>query len=328
MLQSPAPAPAASHHRAAYLSLAASMTLVGCYVALSKPLVAALPVALLGTLRFAIGALAVPHWLRSPPGQAALGARLHALLFLQALLGNFLFTLCMLHGVRLAGSSSAGVMLALIPAAVALLARVFLGERISPRVAAAIALSVLGVAGFTLSKQELLTQAGRALQPDFAANFWGHLLLLGAVFCEASYAVIGRRVGAHCSPRRVTAIINLWGLALMAPLGWLSARDFDWSAPTVQLWALLVFYALSASVGSVWLWMNGLRLAPANVAGVFTVFLPLGATATSVLALGERLGALQALALALALAGVVLATRTPPATGGPSGAALNTRRGP
>ena len=45
----------------AYASLALCMTLVGAYVALSKPLVAAIPVLLLAWLRFGMGALAMPH---------------------------------------------------------------------------------------------------------------------------------------------------------------------------------------------------------------------------------------------------------------------------
>ena len=47
----------------AYGSLALSMALVGCYVALSKPLVAALSVFLLAWLRFGIGGDALVHWL-------------------------------------------------------------------------------------------------------------------------------------------------------------------------------------------------------------------------------------------------------------------------
>ena len=43
----------------AYLCLASSMALVGSYVALSKPLVAAMPVFLLAWLRFGIGGLAI-----------------------------------------------------------------------------------------------------------------------------------------------------------------------------------------------------------------------------------------------------------------------------
>ena len=48
------------------------MTLVGAYVALSKPLVAAMPVFLLAWLRFGIGALAMPHWLKPGPQEPPL----------------------------------------------------------------------------------------------------------------------------------------------------------------------------------------------------------------------------------------------------------------
>ena len=50
----------------AYACLALSMSLVGSYVALSKPLVAALPVFLLAWLRFGIGGAAMLHWLKKP----------------------------------------------------------------------------------------------------------------------------------------------------------------------------------------------------------------------------------------------------------------------
>ncbi|MBY0237137.1 MAG: EamA family transporter, partial [Burkholderiaceae bacterium] len=58
---------------------------------------------------------------------------------------------------------------------------------------------------------------------------------------------------------------------------------------------------------TVWLWMTGLRQVPAAKAGVFMVFLPV-ATGLVGLALGERLSPVQALAYAMALAGVLLAT--------------------
>ena len=46
------------------------MSLVGSYVALSKPLVAALPVFLLAWLRFGIGGMAMLHWLKKPANEA------------------------------------------------------------------------------------------------------------------------------------------------------------------------------------------------------------------------------------------------------------------
>lgn len=55
--------------------------------------------------------------------------------------------------------------------------------------------------------------------------------------------------------------------------------------------------------------MTGLRGVSAAEAGVFTVMLPISASLVGVLVLGEHLSDLQWLAMGLALAGLVLATR-------------------
>jgi drug/metabolite transporter (DMT)-like permease len=94
----------------------------------------------------------------------------------------------------------------------------------------------------------------------------------------------------------------------MTPLGFYVALDFNFRAVTPGSWLLLVFYALAASVWTVWLWMTGLKTVPASQAGVFTVMLPISAALTGVLVLGERLEGMQLMALGIALLGVVLAT--------------------
>jgi drug/metabolite transporter (DMT)-like permease len=285
----------------AYLSLAASMALVGSYVGLSRILVVAFPVLLLAWLRFAIAAVAMGPWLRRGPGEPPLSAADRRLLFWESFLGNFGFSICMLYGVAATSALAAGVVMAAIPAAVALLSRLFLGEAITARVRWAIVLAVLGIA---------LLAVARAPDGSGAAGapWWGYALLLGAVFCEASYVVIGKRLTAQVSPRRISALINLWGLALMTPLGLWQALDFDFGAVTAPTWGLLLFYSIAASVVTVWLWMRGLRQVPAAQAGVFTVCLPVSAAAVGVLLLEEPFGPAHAVAFALALAGLVLAT--------------------
>jgi drug/metabolite transporter (DMT)-like permease len=275
------------------------MALVGSYVGLSKLLVAAFPVFLLAWLRFGIAALAMPHWLRRRPGEAPLAPHDRVLLFWESFLGNFLFSICMLFGVKATSALAAGVVMAAIPAAVALLARGFLGERIAPRVAAAIACAAIGIGLLALAR----TPAGTA-----AAPWWGYALLLGAVLCEASYVVIGKRLTAQVSARRISALINLWGLVLVTPLGLWQALAFDFGAVTAPTWGLLVFYALAASMVSVWLWMIGLRHVPAPQAGVFTVMLPVSAALVGVVFLGEPFGTVHAVAFGFALAGLLLAT--------------------
>lgn len=285
----------------AYLCLALSMSLVGSYVALSKPLAALFPVLLLAWLRFGIGAVAMVGWLRPGPQEVPMAARTKRLLFLESFFGNFLFTLCMVTGVSLTSAITAGVTMAAIPVAVALLSWLLLGEQIARRTWAAVALAVVGIALYALAQP----QAAAADSP----NAWlGQCLLLAAVLCEAVYAVIGKQLTATLSPKRISASINLWGFALSTPLGVYWAWQFDFAAVALPMWGLLLFYALAACVWTVWLWMTGLRAVPAAQAGIFTVMLPVSAAAVGMLVLGEQISKLQLLALGIALLGVAVAT--------------------
>jgi drug/metabolite transporter (DMT)-like permease len=292
----------------AYACLALSMSLVGSYVALSKPLAAAIPVFLLAWLRFGIGGLAMLHWLRKPANEAPMAPQTQKLVFLESFLGNFLFSIFMLFGVSLTSAVSAGVIMASIPAVVALLSWAFLRERIAPRTWAAVACAALGI-GLLALPQAGTAAGGRNSEAVGAPAPWlGDLLVFGAVLCEASYAVIGKKLTGILGPKRITSLINLWGFALVTPFGAYAALRFDFAGVELGTWALLLFYSLAASIWTVWLWMTGLKVVPAAQGGVFTVMLPVSATMVGVFALGERLGPLQLMAFALALAGVLLAT--------------------
>ena len=285
---------------AAYACLAASMALVGSYVGLSKLLVAAFPVFLLAWLRFGIAAardaaLAAP---RSPARRRCRPRPRAAVL--ESFLGNFLFSICMLSGIARSTALAAGVIMAAMPAVVAVLSRVFLGERIAPRVAAGIACAVAGIA---------LRVAGAREAPAAPATLLGNALLFGAVVCEASYVVIGKRLAAQVSARRISALVNLWGLALVTPFALWQALGFDFRAVAAPMWVLLLFYAHRGQRG------HGLAL---DDAGCGTCRRrrpacsrcccrsppPRSACSSSASASTPA----QAAAFALALAGVVLAT--------------------
>lgn len=302
------PVHSASTKRQTYLlscaCLALSMGLVGSYVALSKPLLLVLPVFLLAWLRFGIGGLAMLHWLRKPPDEPPLTAATHFWLFLEALFGNFLFSIFMLYGMQLSSAISAGIVMAATPAAIALLGRIFLRERLGLRVQLAVLCAVGGIA---------LAHLGRPGAPSDSvagvdASLLGALLILAAVLCEASYAVIGKKLTGVLGARRISALVNLWGFVLMTPLGLPLFLDFDFATLSLQSWLILVYYALAASAWTVWLWMTGLVNVPATHSGIFTVFLPISAAFTGVFFLGETLASQQLLAFGIALTGVLLAT--------------------
>jgi drug/metabolite transporter (DMT)-like permease len=294
-----------------YLCLLAAMSVVGSYVALSKPLVAAIPVCVLSFLRFSIaGGLMLP-WLRRTADAPVLDAAAQRWLFLQSLFGNFLFSICMLYGVLNSNALTAGIVMAGIPAAVALLSWVMLREAISPRMGVAIGLSIAAV---------LLLQAGKPAAASGAAAHstphehyaLGVALLIGAVLCEALYVVLAKKLSGHLSPKRGSALLNAWGWALTLPLAaWqLWHTGFALGSISAAHWALLGYYAVAASVLSTWLWFTGLRHVPASQAGVYTVALPITAAVLGVLVFGEPFTPWHALALGLALGSVVCASWT------------------
>ncbi len=283
----------------AYLCLAAAMAIVGAYVGFSKALVIVFPVSLLAGMRFAIAAIAMAPWLRRPPAEAPLDARSHRLLFLESFFGNFLVSICMLFGIRQSTALAAGVIMAALPAVVALLSWWLLKERVGARVAAGIACAIAGIA---------LVAFARDAEGELASgSLAGIALLVGAVTCEALYVVIGKKLSASMGPKRISALINLWGLVLVAPFALWQLRDFSPSFIPESSWWLLLAYSIAASVVTVWLWMTGLKHVPASSAGIFTVFLPISAAAVGAFFYGEEFTTAQAGAFALALAGVVLA---------------------
>lgn len=290
-------APAKPGRPLAYAELWLSMTLVGTYVALSKPLTDAVPVAVLAFLRFAIAALVMLPWSLPRAGDPAIGRADRALLFLQSLFGNFLFTFCMLYGVSMTSATSAGVILAALPATVMVGSRLFLGEAIHPRAVWAV---LFASGGIGLLRLESAGAAGTT-----HPSWLGDLLVFGAVCCEAIYVIIGKRLAARVDPLRLSAWINLYGLLLVTPFAWRPLRVFDFALLPGSTWALLVYYSLAASVFSVWLWISGLKSVPAHHAAVFTAALPLAATAVGVLFLGEALNPSRILAVVLAVAGIV-----------------------
>jgi drug/metabolite transporter (DMT)-like permease len=243
-------------------------------------------------------------WLAREPSAPRLDAPAQRWLFLQSLLGNFLFSICMLYGVMYSNAVTAGIVMAGIPAVVALLSWLTLRERISPRMGVAIGLSVAAV---------LLLQVAKSAAPVGEHYLLGVLLLVAAVVCEASYVVLAKKLSSRLSPKRGSALLNAWGWGLMLPLAaWqLWHTGFELASISGFNWVLLAYYALAASVLSTWLWFTGLRHVPASQAGVYTSALPITAALLGVAVFNEAFTAWHALALALALASVVCASWNP-----------------
>ena len=284
----------------AYLYLLSGMAVVGAYVGFSKVIVETVPVFLLATIRFGIAVVAMLPW-TFPRGGWSTAKPLRGTLVAESFFGNFLFSICMLSGVARTSATAAGLIMSMLPAAVAILSLVALSERVDGRTLVAVALAVIGVSSLTLGR-------GGAGAADGALA--GNAFMVGAVFCEAMYVVLGKRLtSAAVGPMQISAWINLVGFVLMLPFGIWQGLSFDFARITAVLWILIFVYAIAASVLSTWLWLTGLRHVPASRAGVFTTALPITSALVGIVFLGERPTLAHGIAFVCAIAGIVLVTR-------------------
>ncbi|MDN7946362.1 DMT family transporter [Burkholderia multivorans] len=287
--------------------LVLSMLFVGVNVGIGKSIVAFVPVALLATLRFVI-AIAVLWPLFNPVKMRAVRRAEWLNLFLQAFFGTFMFTLLMLNGVQHTSAVAAGVITSTIPAIVALFAWLFLGEKPNGRALVSIVLAIAGVVTINLAN------GNAAAQGAPAGSLTGNLLILGAVCCESIYVILSRRLTQTLAPIDICAYTHLFGLLLMLPLGAGALWRFDYASVPASTWALVVWYGLSASIFSFWLWMKGIRHVAGSLAGVFSAVLPVAAAVYGIAFLGERPTFAHGIALACVVGGIVLASlRTKPA---------------
>jgi len=276
----------------AHGQLALAMSLVGANVAVAKLLAEALPIPLIAGLRCALACLVLWPLARAMEVRAPRpsGAVLRNL-FLQALFGTALYNAGLLAGLRLTTALEGGLVLATLPAVVALGSALWLRERLAPRQWAAAALAAGGMAAITLAR---LGESGE----DAGGSALGNLLVFAGVCGEAVYVLLAKRVAGQVPV--ITASLWMQGFSalVLAPFA-LPGIGAVAALADPALAGLLVFHSLTASVLCLLLWYAGLRRVPAGVAGVFTAFLPASAAVAAVALLGESFGAVHAVGFVL-----------------------------
>jgi drug/metabolite transporter (DMT)-like permease len=278
------------------------MTLTGANVAFGKAIVAAVPIYVFVLFRFIVAGAAL-----APLAAAEPGPRLKDMstgqwrdLALMSLLGMVGFTVLMFEGLKRTSAADAGIITATLPAVVAVLGVTFAGDRLTRPQGLAVALAVAGLA---------LVQASGATHGP--SSLIGNLLVAGAVLCEASFVVLGKRLTPPYRPLRLSLGANLVGLLLSIPLALAELPAFDPRSVAPGMWLLGVWYSLAASVICLWLWYRGLPHVETWLAGLATAAIPLAALAMSALYLGEPIGAGKLAGAALVIAGIVLGAFAP-----------------
>jgi len=273
------------------------MALVGANVGVAKLLAEALPIPLIAFLRCVIAVAVLWPLARMMDGRLAIGGEVARNLFWQALFGTAIYNAGLLAGLRLTTALEGGLVLATLPAVVAIGGAVFLRERLPARQWMAVALAALGMAAITVAR--LGVEAG--------GSALGNALVFLGVLGEAAYVLLAKRIAGRVRVVTASLWMQVFSALVLLPF---AAPGFGSIAALADPWllGLLLFHALTASVICLLLWYEGLKRVPAGLAGVFTAFLPASAAVVAVTLLGEAFGLNHAAGFLLMLGSVLLAT--------------------
>jgi DME family drug/metabolite transporter len=265
---------------------AASPLLVGwSRLAIAAPV---LVLAAAGAARFGAPAAARRPWPSRAdlPLCAALGLAMAA------------YQLCYFRAVTLVGVAPAALLaICSAPLLIAVLATVFLGERLTPRVRRSLGMAVAGTA--------LLVVGPRGFG-EIAGQFGlGALLALGAGVSYAVYAVAAKGLLARATPLAVAAITFALAALFLAPALLGEAAP---GRAVATGWPLLLYLGLGPTAVGYALYTAGLARVPATAAGIVTLLEPLTAATLGLVVFGERLGPVGIAGALLLLASLALLT--------------------
>ncbi len=273
------------------------MALVGANVGVAKLLADSLPVAMILGLRCLLAVIVLWPLARAMEGRLGMSPRLLWNLALQALFGTLLYNLALLAGLRLTTALEAGLILATLPAVVAVGGALWLRERLPPRQWAAVTLAAFGMGALVLAR----------VAADGHGSLLGNLLVFLGVCGEAMYVLLARRIAGQAPVVTATFWMQLFSFLMLLPLC-LPVLGAAAALADPAVSGLLVFHSLTSSVICLLLWYAGMRRAPAGIAGVFTAFLPATAAAVAVGLLGEPFTTVHAAGFVLLMCSLLLAT--------------------
>lgn len=217
---------------------------------------------------------------------------------LTGLLTIFGFNILTTLGQVLTETSKAAIIAYTMPALTAALSVVFLGERMSPRRIAALAVGMGGIAVLALENLAALV-----------ADPLGPVIMLGAALAWAlgTVAMKAGRFTLESLP------LTVWFLGLSGALCWPFVIAFEGPLflPSGGVLAVWIWHAAFPMVLCYALWTSLVGRLPASIAAIATLLAPVVGVTSSMILLGNPVTWQKIVALALILVSISLTLRRP-----------------
>ncbi len=282
-----------------------AQVMVGFNIVFSKWLVASLPLIIMLTLRFALAALILLplHWL-SPARKITIKQHFSLLnkkdwtfIFAQALTAGVLFNCLMLLGLNYTDANIAGIITSALPATIALMSWLILGEKITGKMGICILFATLGLLIIAWDKLHGL---------GLSHSFFGDFFILISLLPEATYYILTK---LHPNPLPVfliSSLINainaliLLPFLLLYPLSSLQMDGFSW--------LIVIVLGLSSGLFYVF-WYFGAQRVDGILASLSTAVMPVATVILAWIILGERLTIMQCFGMGLVILSIAVYAR-------------------
>jgi len=211
-------------------------------------------------------------------------------------IGNTLYQVFFMQGLVYTSAINASLIMAALPAVVAVLGRVLGVERTTRWTWLGIAVATAGVA--LVIAAEGLRFTGQTTTGD--------LLVLGAVFCWALFTVGVRWVGRGEDPVRVTALTVVSGTPGLILVALPSLGQVSPTSLSVAAWATILYSGICAIVIAYLIWSYAVQGIGGSRVAVYNCVTPVVAVIAAWILLGERPVPSQGFGALLVIAGVLI----------------------
>ena len=224
-------------------------------------------------------------------------------LIVLGLLGNTAYQLCFIFGIARTSADNAALILATVPAWVALIGTIAGTEKVTAGGWLGVVLSLVGIGLIILGGQ-------RQAQLHFGgATMLGDGLILGATLCWSLYTLVSRRMLRDYSIIAVTSFSTVVGVIPLLLLSIPPLVQLEWSTISMTAWGALIFSGVFGITLAYFFWNYGVSRLGSARTSLYSYLTPPLALLIAWLLLGETLTLIQIGGGLLALGGVALARR-------------------
>lgn len=275
--------------------------MAGVNIVFSKYVLSSIPILFILTLRFSLAfAILLPlhFFMIAKRKQVSYFTKLKRrdwiFIFAQAVTAGVLFNFFILSGLEHADANVAGIISSALPAIIAIMSWVILGEKMSGKKALCVCFSTFGLMVIAFDK---------FLGVKVKSSFWGEILILISLLPEATYYILSKMHTNTLPAFLISSLLNGINALLLT-----SYLIFTVSVPpSISFfdWFILIILGLSSGLFYV-LWNFGCQKVDGVMISLSTAIMPLSTVVIAWVVLGEQLSKLQLIGMTMIILSILV----------------------